>query len=1030
MNETPSFPYFESRGDLPLLRFSDRFLPSLILLKTMRSSYKRPIMVISLLGLIFSVYAVDGDNTSWAQKLLDAIKARDSMIPNINAFVGGINDQSIKDLITTLETFPSQLEGLDNLTLTSEEQDGALATEIRNQQDNSLVTNRFSSSNLETHYKDRGFGFLLKTLKNALSPSQSFTGSDLPLAQMCATVQEDIGKEDKYTFSTDKICRNVNSCAGRRTPYPYGDTEGTNTQEACAGDSNACDIPQAIPMMAALLWYKVSDFMAQAFCYNHLEEPQKSVIQTEYKDIENMANLISAFTSTLDWRHFFDRAVQERAFSDLTSAMTLVQGREKSFKFASLACLELDSIDMCHVGDIFTYYESLKKLQKDKDGLSKTRNLRLHSRVDHGKMIELKKEALQHITLLGNIQQLDSNLEAVVTGISGYFLGLAKYDQGIAEQDVAFLQGKLNDYEQRSSTASEKVQDDTQAVMIAANVALVAQLAEEIAILAAKIANHLNPFKTIFTGVEVADIYEQAGEVARASQELTHGIALFATFKDVYNDMAELAEGLADNAKQITGLDTLVNSIKENGVENVGFDSQKFIEAYGGYTPKVDRSALAKNDALWAVYKDSTCELLFGAEGTGAGVTQAVTGGMLLCENLEGTLAEFFALRENIFDFQFDVVDALASVVRGNIAKKLSKDISVKNDRLKASTLLLGFFMTQYKLQFEASLYCDKWQYINQGIKIKPCMNKDFFDEHRIDDLLTYDFGTLYHEDERFVFIPTKAQYQGDTGFINLPSLAAGNPVTFRIPANRTWLRQFNWLSSGETLAPFVASFKLYLPLRNYHTSGPKQHYKTHIKLTSIAGSRVDETSGVIYNLPLEHSDYMTLYEEGYDPAKCPRGKEIMNPYSLCDNLPLMCDTMTRVPGSIIMPTILSTWKLSLFVETGHLNLHWDAPRPATDLHIIAKVKLRFLPGNGKKRRMIEFSSEPAFGCCAEANTYRPMWNDRTCIPCPTEVTQSESKLQGYYCEKGNEPVAQEIPENLYTTPSTTATPTPPTQKR
>lgn len=1000
----------------------------------MRPFYRQPIRILSLLILASSVYAASNGNLNWAQKLLDAINARDSVIPTLNAFVSGISDESTNNLISTLDTFPSQLQGLDNLDLASQEedgshvQDGALATEIKDQPDNSLVTNRFSSGNLETYYIDRGFGFVLKTLKNALSPSQSFTGSDLPLTEMCVTVQEGIGKEDKYTFSTNKICRNVNRCTGKTTPYPYGDTEGRNTQEACVEDGDACDIPKAIPMMVALLWYKVSDYMAQAFCYNHLKEPQKSILQTEYKDIVKMADLISAYTSTFDWCEFFTRAQRERAFSDLPKAMTLVQEREKSFKFASMACRKLKSIDMCHVGDIFTYYASLKKLQKDKEGLSKTRNLRLHSRVDHAKMIELKKEALQHITLLGNMEKLDSNLEALVTGISGYFLGVAKYDQGIAEQDVIFLQGKLGDYEQKSETVSEKVQDDTQAVMIAANVALVAQLAEEIAILAAKIANHLNPFKTIFTGVEVADIYDQAGEVARASQELTHGIALFATFKDVYNDMATLAEGLADNAKQISGLDTMVNAIKENGLEDVGFDSQKFIEAYGGYTPKVDRSALARNDARWAAYKDSTCKLLFGAEGTGAGVTQAVTGGMLLCENLDGTLAEFFALRENIFDFQFDLVDALASVVRGNIARKLSEDIEVKNDHLKASTLLLGFFMTQYRLQFEASLFCDKWQYLNQGNQIKPCMSKDFFDEHRIDDLLTYDFGTLYHEDERFVFIPTKAQYQGDTGFINLPSLAAGNPVIFRIPANRTWLRQFNWLSSGETLAPFVASFKLYLPLRHYQTEGPKHHSKTHIKLTSIAGSRLDETSGVVYNLPLEHSAYMTLYEQDYDPAKCPRGKEIMNPYSLCDNLPLICDTMTRVPGSLIMPTILSTWKLSLFVETGHVSLQWDAPKPATDLHIIAKVKLRFLPGSGRKRRTIEFSAEPAFGCCAEANTYRPIWNDRTCIPCPTKVTNSVSRLQGYYCEKGNEPVAHEIPENLYTTPSTTATPTPPPQ--
>lgn len=39
------------------------------------------------------------------------------------------------------------------------------------------------------------------------------------------------------------------------------------------------------------------------------------------------------------------------------------------------------------------------------------------------------------------------------------------------------------------------------------------------------------------------------------------------------------------------------------------------------------------------------------------------------------------------------MVDVLVSVVWGNIVKKLFKDISVKNDWLKVSILLLGFFM-------------------------------------------------------------------------------------------------------------------------------------------------------------------------------------------------------------------------------------------------------------------------------------------------------------------------------------------------
>lgn len=52
-------------------------------------------------------------------------------------------------------------------------------------------------------------------------------------------------------------------------------------------------------------------------------------------------------------------------------------------------------------------------------------------------------------------------------------------------------------------------------------------------------------------------------------------------------------------------------------------------------------------------------------------------------EKIEGTLAEFSSLRENVFDFQFGLNDALVAVVRGNSAKKLSESIDVAIDSLE-----------------------------------------------------------------------------------------------------------------------------------------------------------------------------------------------------------------------------------------------------------------------------------------------------------------------------------------------------------
>lgn len=52
-------------------------------------------------------------------------------------------------------------------------------------------------------------------------------------------------------------------------------------------------------------------------------------------------------------------------------------------------------------------------------------------------------------------------------------------------------------------------------------------------------------------------------------------------------------------------------------------------------------------------------------------------------EKIEGTLAEFSSLRENVFDFQFGLIDALVAVGRGNAAKKLSESIDVAIDSLE-----------------------------------------------------------------------------------------------------------------------------------------------------------------------------------------------------------------------------------------------------------------------------------------------------------------------------------------------------------
>ena len=430
-------------------------------------------------------------------------------------------------------------------------------------------------------------------------------------------------------------------------------------------------------------------------------------------------------------------------------------------------------------------------------------------------------------------------------------------------------------------------------------------------------------------------------------------------------------------------------------------DAATFVEEYAGYTPKVDRNRMAQNIAMWAAFKESTCNLLNGVEGIGASVAKGIANGFLLCENLEGTIAEFDALRENIFDFQFELVDSLARVVRGNIAKKLADSIKgQKNDMFKADQLLSGFLMTQNFIQSQAWLYCDKLEYKNEGQRVQPCSPEmGLFTNSDLDNLVAFTDHQTYISIERTVHIPSKPQYSGDLGFINIHTFAKEKTASFRLPLNVTWLYKFDWSLIGESHAPYVENFQLFLPNKEYKTGSKKVKTSTRIEVTADTetGSYIstNQEFSVLYKLPEMQTSYVTVYQEGYRSSTC--SKEIPNPYSLCNNLPKICHTSSNVAGDSLLPTTLSRWRDTYNVQSGAQKVEWLAPNSTTDLYLIAKVTLRMLPGKTSRNQIsTSGTSNDQPDLCCEGNTYRSSLISSECEDCPSAST---SRLGGYYCE-------------------------------
>ena len=780
----------------------------------------------------------------------------------------------------------------------------------------------------------------LKSTMESISDSVDYV---LPLEKLCKAIPDVIFP----VISVKEVCLTLARCE----PSIYG----SNTK-ACTED-NRCDTSKAIPLMMGLLFYKVSFALLEKFCPERCGEGNPCNNMEEFARISKEVALLKTFVFVNDklgteneFDEFFRNAVTRKAYSDLNTAMDIIGEIEQRFSvhlpYLNLACWEIGPFKpTCQVAMVYPNYLLLKKMKERRSNpgyAGDTRDLTLYENMDHAKMIELKRKAIEHTQVLSAIDHFNDELKAHVQDIGSYFQGIASYNQGIANADVEFIAGKLKEFQTRYSGLQHKLKTDLGNAMTASLVSLTAQLVEATIALAIKIAQESNPVKALLGGIDADGIRDQAVDVATAAAQETHQISLYARLGGLADDTAMIGELLTENTKQINALTTLVNKIINNQADDIGEDAEIFIIQYASYTPKVDRDRMAQNIGMWEAFKDSTCEMLIGVEATGA----ATANGYLSCENLDGTIAEFNSLREDIFDFQFDLVDSLAAVVRGNIAKKLSGSIaSVNEDMYQADQLLGGFLMTQLFIQSQVWLYCDKLEYQNEGERVQPCSPvTGLFTNNELDNVVAFKAHQTYVSIERTVHIPSKPQYYGDLGFINIPTLERNKAASFRLPLNVKWLRLFDWSVIGESKAPFVENVQLFLPKSEYAT-GPDKVKTTRIVVTADpeAGSYIstDRKCAVLYKLPRNQTSYVTVYQEGYQSSTC--SKEIPNPYSLCNNLLNICHTSSNVAGSRVFPTTLSRWRVTYSVQSDNEELDWLAPTCTTDLFFIAKLTIRML---------------------------------------------------------------------------------------
>ena len=359
-----------------------------------------------------------------------------------------------------------------------------------------------------------------------------------------------------------------------------------------------------------------------------------------------------------------------------------------------------------------------------------------------------------------------------------------------------------------------------------------------------------------------------------------------------------------------------------------------------------------------------------------------------------------------IYDFQFDLMEGLASFTRAKTGLNAAKNISfawtstVENcesfstaDKLARYAMLAGVSYTSYQLQMWLAVeeYCDILEYEDGGTRPSVCQGVDT----DITALVAYKTKSCVGNKDftRYFSIPARdyttnkyknIMMENIFAQLDIHNLFAGKRLEFQIP-DSNWLIDHKWIEPFEKdYAIYVKEFEVYLPVES---SSP-----TSIAVRAYSTTSNHLTPGSTTYAIKPYEPLLSEYVEGHS-TPC-QNSSLPNPYSLCGSSkpPNICLSNNILQQDLIPASIYSQWNLQV---SGYE--HIDIPIPATDMEIqVAMTLCKKSRDTLSKSRAEETIAHERIStkCCLE-NQY---WSseDGKCYLCPNGTT---STLHGYFCQ-------------------------------
>ena len=626
-------------------------------------------------------------------------------------------------------------------------------------------------------------------------------------------------------------------------------------------------------------------------------------------------------------------------------------------------------------------------------------------------VVQNQETALHKLT-----QWLKSELSKTINerfqGLQSYFQKVETFNREKSRADIGYINGRLDKYSKLIPSLSTQLGGKLDEILKHAIAAVSLELAEDTIQVGLAYAVLMNPLEKLFGGSSVGDLMDRAAKLANTLTTVGALTKMSKSFNKLVTKTNSISTRFNANANFLKIVRSLIDT-NEQGRSTVDFETKKqaFLSQYTAYDPEVEKPELAGMVTTWENLIKDSCEVILGTKSVLAANVKGKVRTSGLCPKTKVLAQEMIATYKEIYDFQFELIETMASYMRAVTATDAASSIATDYEDLSRRAIEDENIVQNLKILSQVSLisykiniwqiteaYCDILEYKEGGVRPSVCQGVNSV----IANLASH-VSPVCRNVEAYKDVPIESD--SDQAFMRLSDLYSGKTVTFKIPKSQ-WLVDSRWINSqDQDSAIVVKKFEVFLPT----VSTTERMVRVEAKVIGWNQHSPGKEGQKSYII-VPQKNFIFEYLEGRD-AHCRKESDLLtNPYR--PSLPKICplnvdenncqELITKTP---LFPSVYSQWKVSV---AGYQSVPVPDPDPVADFRLKVGVKLCILQRSNKEKGMktkgggkmkitkTKTKKKLRKETLCPDGQYWSVSSD-ACASCPKG---SRSALDGYYCEK------------------------------